>query len=89
MNSMKKGHFLTEKPVKCPLCNSTKIADYLYGKPSYCDFKYDFSTGEFVTVDLHEEIRKGKIVLGGCVIWDDSPRWRCMNCETDFIFKKK
>lgn len=57
-----------EKPLECPVCNSKRIADIQYGEP--CSDK-----------ELSEQEMKGKVIIGGCCINDDSPSWRCYNCE--------
>ncbi len=56
------------KPGKCPQCGSSKIARIMYGLP-------DFSSGE-----LKKDIEEGRIVLGGCIVGPDSPRWECKGC---------
>jgi hypothetical protein len=60
------------KPSKCPVCNSEKIADILYGYP-------DFSE------ELDNHIKSGDIVLGGCVVDGDEPAWKCIVCNTEFF----
>ena len=58
----------TRKPKKCPSCGSTRIADIMYGLPA-------FST------ELENNLNSGKIVLGGCCVSGDDPRWQCADCH--------
>ena len=53
---------------RCPSCKSTKVAAIVYGYPS----------PELV------ESPRDEIVLGGCVIRDDSPEWQCNDCGRQF-----
>ena len=62
------------KPRKCPQCGSAKIADILYGLPAF-------------SPELDKSLKEGKIVLGGCIMWGDDPKWKCAECETD-IYKE-
>jgi len=62
------------KPTICPVCGSNKIARYLYGLPKFSD-------------KLRDDINTGKVVIGGCIIEGSKPKWKCVNCQTDF-FKK-
>ncbi len=63
------------KPKKCPVCGSKKIAKILYGYTIFSE-------------KLDKEIKEGKIVLGGCIISDDDPTWKCIACNTKFYKKK-
>ena len=56
-----------EKPEKCPQCGHAPLADILYGYV-------------LMNEDLEKEVEQGRIVLGGCVITDDDPRWVCTEC---------
>ncbi|QHI70501.1 hypothetical protein [Tichowtungia aerotolerans] len=60
----------TRKPRKCPKCGSDRIASYLFGMPMF-DEKLD------------RDLEAGRIVLGGCCVADDDPRWKCTDCELD------
>ncbi|MDC1213875.1 hypothetical protein N8000_05310 [Rhodospirillales bacterium] len=31
--------------------------------------------------DLQQNLVAGKIVLGGCVVEEDAPKWQCVDCE--------
>jgi ribosomal protein L37AE/L43A len=63
-----KGSIVLRKPNKCPDCGSIRIARIMYGLP-------DFSSEE-----LKKDVEEGRIVLGGCIIAPDSPRWQCKGC---------
>ena len=54
--------------IQCPQCKSTNIAEILWGFPPISDF-------------LQEEMKKKKIVLGGCIITDNDPQWECNSCH--------
>ena len=56
-----------KKKRKCPACGSESIAEIMYGMPMF-------------TPELEEELRAGRLSLGGCCISDDSPRWECNEC---------
>ena len=57
------------KPIKCPHCKG-KVLPVIYGEP---------------TPEYGEKVARGEIILGGCNIYQGLPRWRCQNCDTDFI----
>ncbi|WP_415405679.1 hypothetical protein ACLHDG_07895 [Sulfurovum sp. CS9] len=57
-----------EKPSNCPVCNSTRITDIAYGL---------FTPNE----ELENKIQSGEMILGGCVLSEDSPRWCCLGCR--------
>ncbi len=63
-----KGSIVLRKPNKCPDCGSIRIAMIMYGLP-------DFSSEE-----LKKAVEEGRIVLGGCIVGPDSPRWECKGC---------
>jgi hypothetical protein len=54
--------------LKCPECNKTWIAEILWGYPA--DMK-----------SLEESLEKKEIVLGGCLVTNNDPRWACNNCH--------
>lgn len=56
----------------CPNCNSKNIAKYLYGLPDFEDEK------------LRKKIKKEKIVLGGCDLFDGEPLYHCNECQHDW-----
>ncbi len=58
-------------PNMCPNCGSDNIAEILWGLPSFTD-------------ELQEELAEGKIVLGGCCVSFDDPRYECNDCMHRF-----
>jgi len=68
-------HTATRKLRKCPRCGSRGIARILYGHPDPSE-------------TLFQDLREGRVVLGGCCITDDDPAWQCTSCET-LIYKTK
>ena len=56
---------------QCPKCGSTKVVQIQYGLPRF-------------TPELKEAVRRGEVVLGGCVISADSPKWACRDCGNRF-----
>lgn len=56
------------KPKNCPRCGSTQIADIMYGMAAMSE-------------ELEDNLRSGKVVLGGCVITADDPKWQCAECN--------
>ena len=51
----------------CPRCGSTDAVRILYGYPS---------------ADMGEAERRGEIVLGGCMVWRESPDYECRACRS-------
>jgi hypothetical protein len=49
----------------CPRCGSTDAVRVLYGYPSS---------------EMAEAERRGEVVLGGCMIWPESPDYECRDC---------
>ena len=60
-------------PRSCPNCHSPRIAEILYGLPSFSE-------------QLDKDIKEGRVVLGGCCISDNDPDYKCMDCNA-LIFK--
>ncbi len=52
---------------KCPKCDSEKVAEILWGMPAE-------------SPELHEALKKGELVLGGCCVTDNDPNWHCNEC---------
>jgi DNA-directed RNA polymerase subunit RPC12/RpoP len=52
------------RPTKCPKCGS-RVLPIVYGMPS---------------VETRKEIAEGKIALGGCIVAESAPTWRCDEC---------
>ena len=55
----------------CPFCGGRHIAAYLRGMPAYSE-------------ELMKAIDDGEIILGGCCISGNDPRWHCHDCKKDF-----
>ncbi len=56
-------------PKKCPNCLNKSAVPIMYG---------------MLAVEAFEDVDTGKIVLGGCCVSDQSPKWHCMNCGHEF-----
>ena len=56
----------TEGERRCPSCNSEQVVPIVYGFPS---------------PKLIEEADKGRVVLGGCVVDANNPKWKCKACK--------
>lgn len=59
------------KPMNCPICKG-KFVEILYGEPT-----------EFAMQLVDEK----KLVLGGCCMTEESPKWECVECEMRFLKK--
>lgn len=57
--------------IVCPYCQSTSIAEIMYGEPAFDD-------------ELEEALRNGEIYLGGCCYYPDSPEYHCNKCDKNF-----
>lgn len=57
----------SDVPAACPACRSRRVAWIGYGFPDF-------------TPKLQREIDEERVVLGGCVVFEDAPRWQCMAC---------
>lgn len=53
-----------KKPV-CPFCGSRIIIPIVYGLPG---------------PDLEEKSKKGRVILGGCIVWEGQPQSHCNDC---------
>ena len=58
-------------PSTCPNCQSTDVAEFLYGMPAFSE-------------DLGRQIDAGEIRLAGCMIWPEAPKFECNACGTRF-----
>jgi len=68
----------TSEPVKtarrsrtCPGCGSREIAKIQYGEPAYSE-------------GLEADLEARRVVLGGCMVWDDQPDRSCTACGLEF-----
>jgi rubrerythrin len=59
------------KPEKCPVCEFYPVSTILYGDMGY-------------SPQLSDQMEKREVVLGGCSIYPDKPRWQCSKCGTKF-----
>ena len=65
------------KPVKCPICGQKPVAKIVYRL-------IDFSGED----EIGQELKEGKIVLGGCCISSDDPTWECTKCG-QVVYRKR
>lgn len=56
------------RPRKCPACGSSRIAEILYGLPAF-------------SAKLKRDLDAGRIILGGCCVTNDDPKWQCPDCQ--------
>ena len=54
-----------DKVPPCPKCKSKKTIPISYGMPSR---------------DMLKEDKAGRLLLGGCVMNFDNPKWHCKKC---------
>lgn len=67
----KKQTKFTNPKIACPFCGSENYARYSYGM-------------HILDKELEEKLNKGEIILGGCCISPDSPKYHCNSCNKDF-----
>jgi hypothetical protein len=60
------------KRSKCSVCGSTRVARILYGLP------------DFTIEELQRDVDSERIILGGCIVFEDSPAWPCWNCGAEW-----
>ena len=60
-----------KKPDVCPACGSKKVARIQYGLPIFSE-------------ELDKQMKSGEVVLGGCCLTGDDPRWQCVDCGHAF-----
>ncbi len=68
--------YVPRKPRKCSSCGAKPVATILYGYPAF-------------SAELEEKLQSGAIVLGGCCITDDDPKWACSHCGQKFYRSEK
>ena len=61
--------FDNPEDIACPSCTATNPLEILYGLPSHEMYLAEF---------------QGSIALGGCIISDDNPAYRCRDCGHEF-----
>ena len=49
---------------QCPRCDNRSGVRIIYGMPD---------------VELVERAERGLVALGGCLVMDDNPTWRCLD----------
>jgi hypothetical protein len=71
-NLRKSGHVKMDarkkKPI-CPLCGSGEIIPIVYGLPG---------------PELVEKSEKDKVILGGCMVWENQPQSHCNDCGNEW-----
>jgi transcription elongation factor Elf1 len=55
----------------CPRCGAHEIAEISYGMPAY-------------STELEADLTAHRVVLGGCVVWQDQPDLQCTACGQTF-----
>ena len=55
----------------CPRCGSREIATILRGEPASSE-------------GLEADLEARRVVLGGCMVWDDQPDCSCTACSLEF-----
>jgi hypothetical protein len=50
----------------CPACGGKTVVPIAYGLPG---------------PEMQQAARRGELVLGGCVLWDDQPAFQCLECR--------
>ena len=53
----------------CPSCNSENVATIAFGYPS---------------PEMINAAERGEIVLGGCCVTEDDPKWHCKDCAHEW-----
>jgi hypothetical protein len=57
-----------DTPTACPACGGPRVASILYGLPAF-------------SPELDRELNEGRVVLGGCCVSGDDPKWQCADCH--------
>jgi hypothetical protein len=57
--------------IVCPRCGSDAVAEILYGLPAF-------------SPELEMELDAGRLVLGGCTVWDGRADLSCTACGLEF-----
>ncbi len=63
--------FVTIAHPSCPKCTSAKVAEVLFGLPN------DFES-------IRSKLDSGELILGGCDVSADSPKWHCHDCHHEW-----
>lgn len=57
--------FVAPPPRRCPQCGEATVVAVMYGFP---------------TPEAVEAADRGEVEIGGCIVEDDNPTWRCRQC---------
>jgi len=63
------------KPVRCPNCDHSPVASILWGMPASSQ-------------KLDEDLKAGRVTLGGCCVSGDDPAWECRKCGVAIHHKR-
>ncbi|AEV30829.1 hypothetical protein SpiGrapes_3082 [Sphaerochaeta pleomorpha str. Grapes] len=64
---------MARKVEKCPKCGSSNVIPIAYGEPG---------------PKIWKEQIEGRIILGGCNIFEDSPNVHCKDCKYEWKKQK-
>jgi hypothetical protein len=56
---------------KCPKCGSANVAQIIYGLTTPSE-------------ELKKDIKEKRVTLGGCMVYDGAPEWRCNKCGNKY-----
>jgi hypothetical protein len=59
---------------RCPACGSERVVPIVYGLPNH--------------PDLFRRANLGEVVLGGCIVSENSPDQACMDCHARWRTKR-
>jgi hypothetical protein len=59
----------SEQPEFCPSCGARSVVRIAYGHPA---------------VETEEAARRGVVVLGGCILAENSAKWHCFGCSHEW-----
>ena len=59
---------MTKSHPLCPSCKSNDVARIFWGYPGESD-------------SLKKKLKQRKIILGGCLVTDNDPKWECNACN--------
>ena len=54
--------------MKCPQCGKSWIAEIFWGYPANME-------------SIEEALERKEIILGGCLVTNNDPRWECNDCN--------
>ncbi len=63
-----RGDKMKKMKARCPRCGPVKPVPIMYGLPAFPD-------------EAFEAERRGEVLVGGCVVSDDSPLYACPMCH--------